>query len=76
MLDKSKAKSEAMKIMAALDGSTQIDLISQKSALINKESEINKKINVLISKLNNQNYIKNWTYFSHKKQRVLQQKCC
>jgi len=37
---------------------TKIDLISQKSALINKESEINKKINVLISKLNNQNYIK------------------
>jgi valyl-tRNA synthetase len=37
---------------------TKIDLISQKSAIINKESEINKKINVLISKLNNQNYIK------------------
>ncbi len=37
---------------------TKIDLISQKSALINKESEINKKIDVLINKLNNQNYIK------------------
>ena len=37
---------------------TKIDLISQKSALVNKENEINKKIDVLINKLNNPNYIK------------------
>jgi valyl-tRNA synthetase len=37
---------------------TKIDLISQKSVLINKQNEINKKIDVLINKLNNQNYIK------------------
>ena len=37
---------------------TTIDLMSQKSALINKQNEINKKIDVLINKLNNQNYIK------------------
>ena len=37
---------------------TQIDLISQKSRLISKEDEISKKINALISKLSNQNYIK------------------
>ena len=37
---------------------TQIDLISQKSRLTNKEDEISKKITALISKLGNQNYIK------------------
>jgi valyl-tRNA synthetase len=37
---------------------TKIDLISQKSVLINKQNEISKKIHVLINKLNNQNYIK------------------
>jgi len=37
---------------------TTIDLMSQKSALINKQNEIDKKIDVLINKLNNQNYIK------------------
>jgi valyl-tRNA synthetase len=37
---------------------TNIDLISQKSALINKQNDINKKIDVLINKLNNQNFIK------------------
>jgi valyl-tRNA synthetase len=36
----------------------KIDLSSQKSVLINKQNEIDKKINVLINKLNNQNYIK------------------
>jgi valyl-tRNA synthetase len=37
---------------------TKIDLTSQKKRLINKQNEIDKKINTLISKLNNQNYIK------------------
>jgi valyl-tRNA synthetase len=37
---------------------TKIDLISQKSVLVNKQNEINKKIDVLIKKLNNQNYVK------------------
>jgi valyl-tRNA synthetase len=37
---------------------TQIDLISQKSRLISKQNELDMKINALISKLNNQNYIK------------------
>ena len=37
---------------------TKIDLISQKSTLINKQNDIDKKINVLINKLNNKNYIK------------------
>jgi valyl-tRNA synthetase len=37
---------------------TKIDLVSQKSALINKLNETGKKIDVLINKLNNKNYIK------------------
>ena len=37
---------------------TKIDLISQKSALINKLNDIGKKIDVLINKLSNNNYIK------------------
>ena len=37
---------------------TEIDLVSQKSTLVNKKNEIDKKIDGLISKLNNQNYIK------------------
>jgi len=37
---------------------TQIDTASQKNTLINKQNEIDKKINALMSKLNNQNYIK------------------
>jgi len=37
---------------------TEIDLTSQKTTLVNKHNEIDKKINALISKLNNQNYIK------------------
>jgi len=37
---------------------TKIDLTSQKDTLINKQSEIDRKIEVLINKLNNQNYIK------------------
>ena len=37
---------------------TEIDLVSQKNSLINKHEEIGKKINSLINKLNNQNYIK------------------
>ena len=37
---------------------TKIDLASQKDRLINKQSEIDRKIDVLINKLNNQNYIK------------------
>jgi valyl-tRNA synthetase len=37
---------------------TKIDLVSQKSTLIMKQNEIDKKIDVLINKLNNQNYIK------------------
>jgi len=36
----------------------KIDLLSQKSILINKQNDIDKKINVLINKLSNQNYIK------------------
>ena len=37
---------------------TEIDLISQKKTLINKQNEIDKKINTLKAKLNNQNYTK------------------
>jgi len=37
---------------------TEIDLVSQKSTLINKQNDIDKKIDVLINKLNNKNYIK------------------
>ena len=37
---------------------TQIDLISQKSSLIRKQDDIDKKINALMNKLNNKNYIK------------------
>ena len=37
---------------------TEIDLSSQKSTLIIKQDNIDKKINALTSKLNNQNYIK------------------
>ena len=37
---------------------TKIDLASQKDTLINKQNEIDRKIDVLINKLNNQNYIK------------------
>jgi len=37
---------------------TKIDLTSQKNTLINKQDEICKKINALIIKLNNKNYIK------------------
>jgi valyl-tRNA synthetase len=37
---------------------TQIDLASQKSSLANKQNEINRKIDALSNKLNNQNYIK------------------
>jgi valyl-tRNA synthetase len=36
----------------------KIDLLSQKSVLINKQNDIDKKIDVLINKLSNQNYIK------------------
>ena len=36
----------------------KIDLTSQKNTLINKQDEICKKINALIIKLNNKNYIK------------------
>ena len=37
---------------------TEIDLTSQKNTLINKQNEIDKKINLLMSKLDNQNYLK------------------
>ena len=37
---------------------TQIDIVSQKNTLINKQNEIDKKINALMIKLNNQNYLK------------------
>ena len=37
---------------------TKIDLISQKNVLINKQNEISKKIDILINKLKNPNYIK------------------
>ena len=37
---------------------TQIDLTSQKSTLINKQNDIDKKITDLTGKLSNQNYIK------------------
>ena len=37
---------------------TKIDLVSQKSTLINKQNAIDKKIDVLIKKLDNKNYIK------------------
>jgi valyl-tRNA synthetase len=37
---------------------TQIDTASQKNTLINKQNEIGRKINTLMNKLNNQNYIK------------------
>ena len=36
----------------------KIDLLSQKSVVINKQNDIDKKIDVLINKLSNQNYIK------------------
>ena len=37
---------------------TKIDFASQKDTLIDKQNEIDRKIDVLINKLNNQNYIK------------------
>ena len=44
--------------LSDINPTPNLDLISQKSALVNKENEINKKIDVLINKLNNPNYIK------------------
>jgi valyl-tRNA synthetase len=37
---------------------TKIDFASQKDTLIDKQNEIDRKIDVLVNKLNNQNYIK------------------